>query len=87
MAAGLAAMLPVHPALADHTMVSGKVSLERYLPRIQTGLSQLREIRDAVKAGDLAMARRVVEDITFDQKLRRALNVYATSFSDSFVLV
>jgi hypothetical protein len=83
MAAGIAAVLPTGAARADHTLAAAKVSLDRYFPRIQTGLGQLHQVRDAIKAGDIAQARSIVQDKTFDIKLRRAMSIYATSFSDS----
>jgi hypothetical protein len=83
MAAGIVAVLPTGAARADHTLAAAKVSLDRYFPRIQTGLAQLRQVRDAIKAGDIAQARSIVQDKTFDIKLRRAMSIYATSFSDS----
>jgi hypothetical protein len=40
-------------------------------------------VREAVRAGELGKARELVRARTFDVRFRRALSIYATSFSDS----
>lgn len=74
------------PSLADHTYVAAKRSFDRYYPRIVAGVEQTREIRSLVRsgAGGSAVAE-VVDGKVFDVKLRRALSIYATSFSDNYL--
>lgn len=71
------------PALADKTVQSQKRSFERYYPRIAAGGDTLRSVGDMLGQGDVAGAKEAVEAKEFDIKFRRALNIYATSFSDS----
>lgn len=79
-------MLSASPSLADHTYVAAKRAFDRYYPRIVAGVEQTREIRSLVRsgAGGEAVAE-VVDGKLFDVKLRRALSIYATSFSDNYI--
>lgn len=88
--AGAASTLAVllgtsQPASADHTQVAAKLSFDRYYPRIEAGIEEVRAIRDAIANGDLDSAKKLAAERTFSIKLRRALSIYATSFSDSSV--
>lgn len=82
-----AAALIVAPtsALADFTVAQAKRSYDRYFPRIEAGLEQAGEVRQAIIDGDIAKAKALTEEKTFDIKLRRAMSIYATSFSDSSI--
>lgn len=60
-------------------------SYQRYYPRIEAGVEQIRAVREAIGAGDIMRAKELAAEKTFDVKLRRALSIYATSFSDSNV--
>lgn len=81
--AAAAAALSASPALADHTQQAARRSYDRYFPRISQGLDEVQAVREAISAGDLAKAKELTEAKTFDVKFRRALSIYATSFSDS----
>lgn len=81
-AAGLLAEAPA--ARADHTYVAAKRAFERYYPRIVAGVDQVREVRGIVAGADGSVAA-VVDSRVFDVKLRRALSIYATSFSDNYL--
>lgn len=84
-ATALALAAPAAPARADHTQAAARRSFDRYFPRIESGLEEARAVREAVKSGDVARARELAAAKTFDIKFKRALNIYATSFSDSNV--
>lgn len=73
------------PAKADRTYVAAKRSYERYHPRILIAIETLRSVRDAVKASDASGAASFIDDKQFDIKARRALSIYATSFSDNYL--
>ena len=73
------------PAKADHTYVAAKRSYERYHPRILATIETLRSVRDAVKASDASGVANLIDDRQFDVKSRRALSIYATSFSDNYL--
>lgn len=73
------------PALADFTVAAAKRSFDRYFPRIEEGYGRLLEIRDNIKDGDLEAAKAMVNDKVFDVRLRRAMTIYATSFSDASI--
>lgn len=53
------------------------------MPRITAGIDEARIVGAAIKTGDLATAKDLAAAKTFDVKFRRALSIYATSFSDS----
>lgn len=72
-----------NPALADKTPASVRRAFERYYPRILAGGVTLREIGDSLSKGDIAAANEAASSKEFDVKFRRALSIYATSFSDS----
>lgn len=82
LGAGIA--LP-HASRADHTLVSAKRAFDRYYPRIVDGSDILREVGKCLARGDVADAASLTEDKKFDIKFRRALRIYATSFSDNYV--
>lgn len=71
------------PALADHTQQAARRSYDRYVPRIEAGIGEARIVGAAIKTGDLATAKDLASAKTFNVKFRRALSIYATSFSDS----
>lgn len=74
------------PALADHTYVAAKRAYERYYPRIVAGVEQTRTIGTLVgTASDNAAIAEIVDGKLFDIKFRRALSIYATSFSDNYL--
>lgn len=72
------------PALADHTYAAAKRSFDRYYPRILSGVDMMREVRAIVKGGPGSVAD-IVDGKLFGVKLRRALSIYATSFSDNYL--
>ncbi len=73
------------PALADRTLMAARRSFERYYPRISAGGATLREIGAQLSKGNTSEVAAAVEAREFDVKFRRALNIYATSFSDNYV--
>lgn len=78
----LTTLLPL-PALADKTVQSQRRAYERYYPRILAGGATLRQIGESLEKGDIVEANASVNSKEFDVKFRRALSIYATSFSDS----
>lgn len=72
-------------ALADHTLVAAKVSFDRYHPRILAAIETVRQIGRAAANGDSATAATLLNDKIFLVKARRALSIYATSFSDNYL--
>lgn len=86
ISSALGVVLHVPPAFADHTYIAAKRSFERYYPRIIAGVEQTKEIGNLVRseAGNAAVAE-VIDGKLFDVKLRRALSIYATSFSDNYL--
>lgn len=80
----LGALFSGAPALADHTYIAAKRSYERYFPRIVAGVEQTRTIGTLVGT-DAAGIADIVDGRLFDIKFRRALSIYATSFSDNYL--
>ncbi len=64
-------------------MQSQRRAFERYYPRILAGGVTLREIGQSLEKGDIAEVNAAVNSKEFDVRFRRALSIYATSFSDS----
>jgi len=83
--AALSASLCVSPALADRTVQATRRAYERYYPRISSGGDTLRSIGVSLRSGDVSTAKDAVESKEFDIKFRRALSIYATTFSDNYV--
>lgn len=83
LSSGVLSTLAPFPALADKTAQSQRRAYERYYPRILAGGVRLREIGQSLSKGDIAEANAAVSSKEFDVKFRRALSIYATSFSDS----
>lgn len=79
------ATLGATPALADRTVQATRRAYERYYPRISSGGATLRSIGASLRSGDVAAAKLDVESKEFDVKFRRALSIYATTFSDNYV--
>lgn len=73
------------PALADHTLQSAKRAFDRYYPRIAAGGETLRSLAPLLSRGDVGAISEAVSQRDFDVKFRRALNIYATSFSDNYI--
>lgn len=72
-----------NPAFADHTLVAAKRAYDRYYPRIVEGVEKTKTIGSLIK--DDASIDEIVTDKVFDIKLRRAMSIYATSFSDNYL--
>lgn len=72
-------------ALADHTYVAARRAFDRYYPRILAGVDQVREVRGLVRGSGAGSVAEIVDGKVFDVKLRRALRIYATSFSDNYL--
>lgn len=73
------------PVLADHTLQSAKRALDRYYPRIAAGSETLRSIGAMLARGEVSAASAAANEREFDVKFRRALDIYASSFSDNYV--
>lgn len=84
-ASALALSALPRPALADRTFISAKRAYERYYPRISAGGETLKAVGASLAADRADEAAAAVSDPLFDVKFRRALGIYATSFSDSSV--
>lgn len=80
----LVTLLPP-PAKADHTYVAGKRSFERYHPRIVEVVERLSMIGERIAAGDMEGANAMISDKQLDIRGRRAMSIYATSFSDNYL--
>ena len=61
------------------------VRMDRYHPRILSFLATVAEIGGLLKKNDVSAARELIVDKQFDIRARRALSIYATSFSDNYV--
>lgn len=70
---------------ADHTVAAAKVSFDRYHPRIVGAVDTMKKIGQVVKASDKTAAAELVKDKYFQVKARRAMSIYATSFSDNYL--
>lgn len=80
-----AALVLPEVSLADHTYAAARRSLDRYYPRILAGLEMLKSVKQKVVAKDASTIGEITETKLFDIGFRRALSIYATSFSDNYL--
>lgn len=73
------------PAFAERTATGAKRSFDRYHPRILALIESTRQIRSLVPKGDATAANDIINGKLYDVKGRRALSIYATSFSDNYL--
>ena len=85
LATGAISLSHVDVALADRTLVAAKRAFDRYYPRIVEGRDTLQQVGNALKENDMDTAKTLTSKKEFDIRFRRALSIYAGSFSDNYV--